>query len=176
MELKGRYTDQFGNVIFKEEGLCDLLLRGHDIAGLSVMPCEGMEHFNAVCKEFDHPEDSLTFYDAPKGTVEEFDAQRQAKWFVPEPWASLDVLEWLAQKCETEEQLQRVALEWELFMERDMEQVLRFLIYLVDHLRERGVLWGVGRGSSVSSYCLYLIGVHRVDSLKYNLDPREFLK
>ena len=35
---------------------------------------------------------------------------------------------------------------------------------------------GVGRGSSVASYILYLIGVHRIDSIKYNLDWKEFLR
>jgi DNA polymerase III alpha subunit len=38
------------------------------------------------------------------------------------------------------------------------------------------VLWGVGRGSSVASYCLYILGVHKVDSIKYELDIHEFLK
>jgi DNA polymerase III alpha subunit len=48
--------------------------------------------------------------------------------------------------------------------------------YLVDTLRKNNVVWGVGRGSSVASYILYLIGVHKVDSIKYNLDINEFLK
>jgi DNA polymerase III alpha subunit len=37
-------------------------------------------------------------------------------------------------------------------------------------------VWGVGRGSSVASYVLFLIGVHRIDSMKYNLDYKEFLR
>jgi DNA polymerase III alpha subunit len=38
------------------------------------------------------------------------------------------------------------------------------------------VIWGVGRGSSVASFVLYKLGVHRVDSLYYNLDINEFLR
>jgi DNA polymerase III alpha subunit len=34
----------------------------------------------------------------------------------------------------------------------------------------------VGRGSSVASYVLYLLGVHRIDSMFYDLDPSEFLR
>jgi len=34
----------------------------------------------------------------------------------------------------------------------------------------------VGRGSSVASYCLYLLGVHKINSLKFDLDIKEFLK
>jgi DNA polymerase III alpha subunit len=50
------------------------------------------------------------------------------------------------------------------------------LKYIVDTLRDNKIIWGVGRGSSVSSYVLYLLGVHRIDSLKYQLDYREFLR
>jgi DNA polymerase III alpha subunit len=38
------------------------------------------------------------------------------------------------------------------------------------------MIWGVGRGSSVASNVLYLLGVHRIDSMFYELDSREFLR
>ena len=41
-------------------------------------------------------------------------------------------------------------------------------------MRKHELVWGVGRGSSVARYVLYLLGVHKVDSLKYNLDIKEF--
>jgi DNA polymerase III alpha subunit len=43
-------------------------------------------------------------------------------------------------------------------------------------MKERNIVWGVGRGSSVASYVLFLIGTHKVDSVKYELDFNEFLK
>jgi DNA polymerase III alpha subunit len=43
-------------------------------------------------------------------------------------------------------------------------------------MRDNNIVWGVGRGSSVSSYVLYLLGVHRVNSLYYDLDIHEFLR
>jgi DNA polymerase III alpha subunit len=57
-----------------------------------------------------------------------------------------------------------------------MLDLLRYLKYLVDTMRSKNILWGVGRGSSVASYCLYLLGIHKVDSVKYDLDIKEFLK
>ena len=57
-----------------------------------------------------------------------------------------------------------------------MMDVLQFLKYMVDTLRENNIVWGVGRGSSVASYVLYLLGVHKVNSIKYDLDPTEFLR
>jgi DNA polymerase III alpha subunit len=43
-------------------------------------------------------------------------------------------------------------------------------------MSSNGIIWGVGGGSSVASYVLYKLGVHRVDSLYYNLDVTEFLR
>jgi DNA polymerase III alpha subunit len=57
-----------------------------------------------------------------------------------------------------------------------MFDLLRFLVYIVDVMREQDIVWGVGRGSSVASYVLYLIGVHKIDSLYYDLDIAEFLR
>jgi DNA polymerase III alpha subunit len=57
-----------------------------------------------------------------------------------------------------------------------MMDMLFFIKYLVDTLRKNKIIWGVGRGSSVASYVLYLIGVHKVDSIKYNLPIEEFFK
>jgi DNA polymerase III alpha subunit len=62
------------------------------------------------------------------------------------------------------------------FETRNLFPVLRILIYIIETMRKHKLVWGVGRGSSVASYVLYLLGVHKIDSLKYNLDINEFLK
>ena len=72
--------------------------------------------------------------------------------------------------------LNRVEEELDLFRTRNLYPVLQCLIYIIDTMRKNNLVWGVGRGSSVASYVLYLIGVHKIDSIKYNLDIREFLK
>jgi len=177
MKLKGRSTDDWGNVIFDTDGLIDHLMKGHDLTeDMTAEPNDGVVRFNALCKEFDHPEDQVDQYVKPQVSVEEWDAKHQAEWFIPEPFASLDVLEWLLMKCQTEQEIERILMEWNLFIERDMVPLLRCLIYLVHSFREEGIVWGVGRGSSVASFALYLIGIHKVNSLAFDLDVREFLK
>lgn len=79
-------------------------------------------------------------------------------------------------QCITEEERIRVDNELKGFIEHNMFDLLFSLKYIVDTLRKNNVVWGVGRGSSVASYVLYLIGVHKINSLKYNLDWREFLR
>jgi len=63
-----------------------------------------------------------------------------------------------------------------MYKERNLFPVLQLLIYIIDTMRKHKLVWGVGRGSSVSSYLLYILGIHKVDSYKYRLDITEFLK
>jgi DNA polymerase III alpha subunit len=95
---------------------------------------------------------------------------------MPDSYKQLDIAKHVLDLCSTQEQLQRVGQELLLFQERNLFDLLRYLKYLVDVMRENRVIWGVGRGSSVASYVLYLMGVHRIDSLFYDLDPHEFLR
>jgi DNA polymerase III alpha subunit len=118
----------------------------------------------------------LTEYKEPEEDLEFFDEANQCTWFMPEDCAKFPIVEWLYNKCSTEKQRVRVDEELTLFIQHGMFDLLFYLKYLVDIMRQHSIVWGVGRGSSVSSYVLYLIGVHRIDSIKYNLDIKEFLK
>jgi DNA polymerase III alpha subunit len=88
----------------------------------------------------------------------------------------MDIAQWVLDQCKVQAELQRVAQELFLFQERNLFPLLCYLKYLVDTMRKHGVVWGVGRGSSVASYVLFLIGVHKIDSLYYDLPIDEFLK
>ena len=79
-------------------------------------------------------------------------------------------------KAETPEEKDRVRMEYKIYREKNLENLLRSMIYLVDSFRNNNILWGVGRGSSVASYILYLIGINRINPLKYDLKIEEFLK
>ena len=96
-------------------------------------------------------------------------------WFIPDEYYP-NLVEFLYAQCTTPEQTQRVNQELELFVKTGMYDLLHVMKYVVDTLRENNVVWGVGRGSSVASYVLYLIGVHKVDSVKYKLPIEEFFK
>jgi len=97
-------------------------------------------------------------------------------WNMPEKYQTLDMEQWLNEKITNTEQQARVEYELTAYRERGLLPMLQFLVYMVDTMRENSIVWGVGRGSSVASYVLYLIGIHKIDSMKYNLDIREFLK
>jgi DNA polymerase-3 subunit alpha len=95
---------------------------------------------------------------------------------MPQQYTDLDIAKYVLDMCETEEELQRVGQELLLYQERDMFDLLRYMVYLVDTMRKNKIIWGVGRGSSISSYVLYKLGVHRINSLMYDLDVYEFFK
>ena len=63
-----------------------------------------------------------------------------------------------------QEQINRVVEELELYRSVNLYPILRALIYIIDTMRKHDIVWGVGRGSSVASYVLYLLGIHKVDS------------
>jgi DNA polymerase III alpha subunit len=97
---------------------------------------------------------------------------------IPQHYLELDVEQYIRDLVDTADAKRKARVEAELalFRTRNLFPVLQLLIYIVDTMRKHNLVWGVGRGSSVASYCLYLIGVHKIDSVKYDLDIREFLK
>jgi len=106
---------------------------------------------------------------------QEFDQSLQQNWLMPDEYKSLDIEGFLVDVC-PKENYQRLIEELQEYRQRNMLDLLRWLKYFVDTCRANNVIWGVGRGSSVASYVLFLIGVHKIDSLKYNLDWHEFLR
>jgi hypothetical protein len=106
----------------------------------------------------------------------EYVAKCIENWAMPKEYYSIDLETYFASKITSAKEAERVQIELELFRERRLETVLKFIIYLVDTMKKHKIVWGVGRGSSVASYCLYLTGLHKIDSIKYELDIKEFLK
>jgi len=142
------------------------------LTGMLVEPGVNLETASAYLEQV--PE--LVEYALTDMTVEEFDAMKQNSWHMPDEYKNLDIAEYILSLCDSDARLQRCGEELMLFQERNLFDLLRYLKYLVDTLRANNMIWGVGRGSSVASYVLYLLGVHRIDSMFYDLDHREFLR
>ncbi len=175
IDLKFRKRDEYGNVILTEEGLVNLLYSGnYDLSNLQVEKTEDTVLHNKWANMFD--ENLLPIYQEPTCSIEEFDQQHQNEWLFPQEYQEMDIENFLLDRCKTEEEVNRVKEELILYRERNLEMILRLMVYLVNTMRQKGIVWGVGRGSSCASYCLYLIGIHKVNSVLYNLDIKEFLK
>ena len=171
-------VNEFGQVTVSEKEAVDSLYANRDLL-LEYLFFDSEETVNTFNQSVDQNADSIPhikLFEKPSISLEEFDKINQTKWFMPDEYSNFDIASWLYEQCQHTEQKQRVTIELELFLQYNMMALLNYLKYLVDTMRSHDIVWGVGRGSSVSSYVLYLIGVHKIDSLKYNLDIREFLK
>ena len=170
--------DQFGQVHFDTNELCDLLYVNPDL-DLSKFLVDDATQYNQSVKHFYAPLPKLSQYwseDASDEYIETFHKKKQANWHMPDEYKNLDIADYILSLCKTEAELQRVGQELLRYQERNLFDLLRFMKYLVDTLRKNNIVWGVGRGSSVASYVLYLLGVHKINSMYYDLDIAEFLK
>jgi DNA polymerase III alpha subunit len=172
-------TDKLGIPQFSNRDLIDMIYSGH-VDKCHVVLCEesdDVDKFNAAMEEQGF--DKLQKYIPIDVDEKTFDGALQSEWFMPDAYKDINVYEYVLQKAQTpcpQHVQERIWEELDAFKERDMLNLLRYMIYLVDFMRENSIVWGVGRGSSVASYVLYLIGIHKIDSIQYGLDWREFLR
>ena len=172
-------TDSFGIPRFSNKDLVDMIYTGHADKVHVVLcdPSDDVEQFNKAMEE--QGLNKLQKYIPLDVDQQTFDGVCQSEWFMPDEYKDINVYEYVLGKAETpcpQHVQDRIWEEMEAYGERDMHNLLRYMIYLVDFMRENNIVWGVGRGSSVASYVLYLIGVHKIDSIQFGLDWREFLR
>lgn len=167
--------DQLGVAYTSTDELCELLYQNPDL-DISHIFVEDPFKYNNSVKDFYADLPLLGRYINQDITTEQFDKKNQSVWRMPNKYCNMDIAKWLLDQCQTQEELQRVGHELLLYQERDLFLLLKQLKYIVDTWREKNIVWGVGRGSSVASYVLYLIGVHRINSMYYDLDIAEFLR
>lgn len=174
-DLKNRFIDKYGTVVYRGDELYNLLYRGKGI-DVEVENSTDIEMYNSIMEKYGLNSRIISTYQKPNINFNQYHEDRQKEWQMPIGYLELDLYQYFADKDLTEEEMARVADELYLFEKYDCMNVLRFLIYLVDTMRDNNIVWGVGRGSSVASFCLYLIGLHKINPLKYGLDMNEFFK
>ena len=170
--------NKFGELVFSEDDVCDLLMQGRDVDSLKNLVIDPGVNIEDLIRHVEHPDSLLTWtfpYDQ-ETSVPEFHAAQQLMWHMPDEYKTLDIAEHILGLCKFEAELQRCGEELLLYQEHNLFDLLRYLTYLVNVMTINRVIWGVGRGSCVASHVLYKLGVHRIDSLYYKLNCREFLR
>lgn len=166
--------DKFNRHQTTEHEAIELLYRDKSISETEFCATDDIQQYNLHCDQLDIQQLNI---------LSEVDYDRTAIFNIPRHYREIDVEEYIVKLIpQAEDQsdnlsiLKRVEEELALYKARNLYPVLQLLIYIIDTMRKYDYVWGVGRGSSVASYVLYLIGVHKIDSIKYNLDIKEFLK
>lgn len=165
-------TDSFYRMVLSEDQAIDLLLSDRDITHCIMKDdvlCQIEK--NKFILDVDSVFDPQYYIDSNN-----YHSYMSERWNIPEKYFDIDMKTYLLSLCDQQKEIDRVNMEYAMYEERGMVKILQFLVFLVEYLRENCYIWGVGRGSSVASYCLFLIGVHKIDSIKYDLDIKEFLK
>ena len=169
--------DEYGYVGRTEQELCTLL-RQNPAFDLDRVPMQNaQEHLQALDDlylDLSRPID-YDYLDRSE-TLQAYHQRLQGQWQMPEEYQQLDIARWLLEQCSGDVELQRMGRELLLFQDRDLMVLLQYLKYLVDTLQKNSVVMGVGRGSSVASFALYKIVVHRINSIEYDLPIEEFLR
>jgi DNA polymerase III alpha subunit len=164
-------TDKFGEIVFTEQDVCNLYLANPN---LQVQEIFVDTEIHNTLNIINFPK--VKVYTESNCSIQEYDNQKQSIWYMPDEYKNMDIAKWILEQCQSDAELQRAGQELLLFQEREMFSLLQYLKYLVDTMRQNNIIWGVGRGSSVSSFVLYLIGIHKINSLYYDLPIEEFLK
>lgn len=165
-----------GELIFSESDLCDLVMQDYNITEMKRVIIDQTVDLETAAMILEKVPDFVRYNELSETGLAEFDHRCQETWFMPMEYKNLDIAEYVLSLCRSDAELQRCGQELMLYQERDLFDLLRYLKYLVDLMNQNNLIWGVGRGSSVASYVLYKLGVHRIDSMYYDLDPGEFLR
>ena len=168
------YTDIYGQQVYSEQDLIDIYLSNTEFKSSGKILVEYAIAFDDALELNNIP--NLIAYAVDDKTIDEFDDDCKNNWFMPVEYRNFDIAKYILSLCQTDEELQRVGKELLLYQDRDMFILLQYLKYLVDTMRTNNIVWGVGRGSCVASFVLYLLGVHKINSLYYDLSIEEFLK
>lgn len=169
-----------GESSYSVSGIVDKLLNGE--RDLSNVYATDENDFSV--KQFNRLSENDILRAKPGLTVTE----NRFEWNIPEDYRKLPIPEivnaLLARELrnndfselEVAERIERTRLELKLWEEHKLFDLLRVLIFIVDSFTKYDIVWGTGRGSSCSSYILYLIGLHDVDSVHYDLKITEFFR
>lgn len=170
-------TTPHGELVYDQQDILNLVMQGRDLTQLTGLQVDDSVDLTPAADILAHVP-KLVEYNSlvEQMSTKEFDQKNQSQWFMPDSYKQLDIAEYVLNLCANDAELQRCGHELLLYQERGLFDLLRYLKYLVDTMTEHRLIWGVGRGSSVASYVLYKLGVHRIDSLYYDLDPEEFLR
>ena len=171
-------VNKFGQVTVSSDEAFQALYNGEvqDFSNLFLSDAEELAQFNQALKSNADQISPLSILKDFEDSLAMFDEANRCDWFMPKEYLDFPMHQWLLDQCNTQIEKDRVDQEISLFIQHNMYDVLFYLKYLIDTMRKHNIVWGVGRGSSVASYVLYLLGIHKVDSIKYELDIHEFLK
>ncbi len=170
-------VDDYGRVVLTADEMVALLYEGRELTNdILGEASEEIRRYNEFCRINDKLEYRIPVSESLSESPEHEHARRKDSWFLPLSYAERDIWPLLESKCSNEAEKARLSQERTEYEKRGLLPLLRLMMYLVDEFRHRKIVWGVGRGSSVASFTLYLIGIIKINPMRYGLEIGDFLK
>lgn len=168
-------TDQYHRVVVDEKEICEALYSNPDL-DLNNIELEDPRLYNNAIDINYSDLNKIKQLESIDLLPDEWHKQNQKLWNIPENYKRLDIAKYVLDQCKNQVELQRAGEELLIYAERNLLPMLCYLKYLVDIMKQNDIVWGVGRGSSVASFVLYIIGIHKINSIEYDLDFNEFMR
>lgn len=167
-------VDDWGRVVASYDQAIEVLMSGTDLGTMNIQASPQLDQYNEMCRLFDKTDEIIRPVKPLDLSPKDYHEKRAAQWITHVE----STLLWdnLLAKCQTDVERERFVTELEEFAKRGMLDILVQLDAMIERIDEAKVVRGVGRGSSVASFILYLMGVHFINPLEYDLDLSEFLK
>jgi DNA polymerase III alpha subunit len=164
--------DKFGQYVYNENDIFNVIMNGTDMSSNAFL----VNNLNSLNVKNTHHTTHIKQHIKREISVEEFDSECQQNWHMPAEYKTLDIAKYILSLCTTQEELQRCGDELMLYQSMGLFDLLCYLKYLVDTMEASNIIWGVGRGSSVASFVLFKLKIHKVNSMFYKLNVTEFLR
>jgi DNA polymerase III alpha subunit len=177
------YND-YGHQVYKELDLIDLLITGDNIDGCVCELSDNITQFIKSNEDVCAPT-TISIYTQPSTSPFDYHQPYVLDYQIPDEYKTFDLVKYIFDKVEEKSKsfsydieiaYTRIEQELELFYAHDLENYVRSIVFIIDSLSKNNIIHGCGRGSSVASFILFLIGVHYVDPIKYDINISEFLR
>lgn len=178
IELDDRIITDTGETIAKHSYLIGKILRQEPVGSIRVKECQDVRRYQDQSgQRFEYWEDDEKIEGPSLETY---------KWNIPETYLKLDLDARVRTELERflnqndpenpETYRDRTEKELKLIREQNMTEFFQALIFIIETFQERNLVYGVGRGSSAASFVLFLLKIHRIDPVRYQIPMEEFFK
>lgn len=168
--------NEYGQIVLNTEQMIDMMLKQGVIDNVIISDDDEVEKYEKFSAKFYKEYKSIKKEIPIKASPTQYFNDLSSRWIIPKKYYDYDIVKILSSRCKSNTELERLVIELREFIKRDQVKIILAMFYLVDWLRENNIVWGVGRGSSVASFVLYLIGINRINPLDFDIDLSEFFK
>lgn len=175
-------VDEFGQVYYSTVESLEKFYNNDDFISQSFLADhDEINKYNQHADHFEIPK--INEHSKPEIDPIEYHQILSNTWNTPDSYANMDITQYLLDRMHHLDihkepyisYLYNEIESWHKMMPNPID-LWKFLKFFIDTCKKENIVTGLGRGSSVASLVLFLLEIHQIDPIKYNLDYNEFLR